>query len=43
MGSLTLLGHKAVEVLLLYELAVEILGHVLLGLLQGCVADRSFM
>jgi hypothetical protein len=36
------MGHKAVEVFHGNELAEEVLDHVLFGLLQGCVADRSF-
>ena len=37
MGSFTLLGHVAVEVLLGPEAAEEVLGQVQLGPLHGCV------
>ena len=38
-GSLTLLGHVAVQVLLGPEAPEDVLGHVFLGLLHGCAAD----
>ena len=41
MGGLTLMGYKTVEAFLGYELGEEVLGTVLLGLLQGYVPDKS--
>ena len=33
------MGHRAADVILGYELSEGVLGTVLLGLFQGCVAD----
>ena len=42
MGSLSLIGHRAQEVFLGYELGEEVLGLIVLGLLEGCVAEQTF-